>query len=232
MTDERAHDVRDAAGAFRAARRAGMRGAPDPTSALGIAAMAIGLLVYFASQALPEQGLGFLTSDTVFFILFPLALAAVTGTTGVRETSARLRMRRAWRRAERGEVVQALTGVALREGRTVAGCPVRTVIAHVDGRARFVRLAFARAGDAARLPPGPVRIDLFDGPSVRGPARLRPGHGGVVWAFATRNGDLVVEEETRYTVEDGWPDSGADAEPSPGWPGGSDGDGNDGDGGE
>ncbi|MEO3805697.1 hypothetical protein [Nonomuraea sp. B1E8] len=230
MTDERAHDVRDDGSAFRVARRAGMRGAPDPTSALGIAALAVGLLVFFASTAL-GQGADLLALDMAPFLLFPLALAAVTGTTGVREASVRLRMRRAWRRAASGEVLRGLTGVALREGRTVAGFPVRTVIARVDGRARYVRLAFARADDAARLPPGPVRVDLFDGPSVRGPARLRSGHGGVVWAFATRNGDLVVDEETRYTVEDGWPDSGEGAEPSSGWPGGSDGDG-DGDGGE
>jgi hypothetical protein len=217
-----------------------MRGAPDPTSALGIAAVAMGLLVYFVAMIVSGQGGGSVTPDSVLFIIFPAVLAAITGTSGVRETSVRLRMRRAWQRAGRGEVVQSLTGVALRRGRTVAGYPVRTVVVRVDGRAQYLRLAFARADDAAMLPAGPVRVDLFDGPSVRGPARLRPRHAGVVWAFAARNGDLAVTEETRHTFEngwpdewrDGWPDSGGDAERHSGWPGGSDGDGNDGDGGE
>ncbi|WP_347642301.1 hypothetical protein [Nonomuraea sp. B10E15] len=231
--------VREDSRAFRAARRAGMRGAPDPTSALGVAAVATGLLVYFVTMMVSGQGDGSLTPDSVVFILFPAVLAAITGTSGVREASVRLRMRRAWRRASRGEAVRGLTGVALRRGRTVAGYPVRTVVARVDGRAQYIRLAFARADDAAMLPAGSVQVDLFDGPSVRGPARLRPRHGGVVWAFAARNGDLAVTEETRYTFEngwpdegqDGWPDSGGDAERHSGWPGGSDGDG-DGDGGE
>ncbi|MEO3889438.1 hypothetical protein [Nonomuraea sp. B5E05] len=236
--------VREDSRAFRAARRAGMRDAPDPTSALGIAAVAMGLLVHFVTMMVSGQGDEPVTSDSVLFIIFPAVLAAVTGTSGVREASIRLRMRRAWQRAGRGEVVRGLTGVALRRGRTVAGYPVRTVVARVDGRAQYIRLAFARAEDAAMLPAGSVQLDLFDGPSVRGPARLRPRHGGVVWAFAARNGDLAVTEETRYMFEnggpdegpdggqDGWPDSGGDAERHSGWPGGSDGDGNDGDGGE
>ncbi|WP_043632992.1 hypothetical protein [Nonomuraea candida] len=238
MADGRVHRVRDDSGAFRLARRAGMGGAPNPMAAIVMTAGAVGMEVYFVVSALSGEVEEPFSLGSVLFFLFPLAFGALLGTSAVRETSVLLRMRRAWRRARHGEAVRVLAGVALRRERSVAGYPVRTVVAQVNGRAQFVRLAFARPEHAAMLPPGPVQLDLFDGPAIRGPARLRPLSGGVAWAFASRSGDLAVSEETLFKYDgrpgeepDGWPDSDGGAERGSGWPGDSGGDG-DGDGGE
>jgi hypothetical protein len=221
----------DESRAFRVARRAGMRKAPSLTHAFVAVTLPIVGLVFIVYELLSGQA-DAPAHVSVFFLLIALLFVVVFGTTGVRYISERLRMRRAWQRAARGEAVQVLTGSALWQGRVVGRYPVRTVVAPIGlgGRSRFVRLAFARFDDAARLPPGLVEIDLFDGPEVRGPARLRPHHGTAVWAFAARIGDPDGRPDEEPNAEsDGWPDS--DRAADPGWPG-SDGDGGDGDGGE
>ncbi|TDB97144.1 hypothetical protein [Actinomadura sp. 7K534] len=238
MADGRVRASRDERTAFRVARREGKRRATAPASALGLAAGVIGLEVfvliiwlreYSAEGAFPLWGLVAIPAAAVI-------VAWITRTT-IRDMPALVGIRRAWRRAERGEAARVVRGVALGQWRSVGDVPVRTVVAPVDGRPHFVRLAFARAEDAARLPAGPVEVDLFDASAVRGPARLRPARGGVVWAFAVRKGDAPVTEAAPWTAPDeqpdGWPHEEGAADRDPGWPGDSDGGGDgDGDGGE
>jgi hypothetical protein len=244
MADRGSHQVWDERKAFRVARRAGRRHPPAPATALGIAAFIIGLEVFvvfrvlrmtFVENTLPLYGL--------VFMPVAVLIAVLVVRYSLRETPVLRGIRRAWRRAKHGDVARVLTGVALRQGQSVGRFAVRTVVAHVDGRTRFVRLAFARAEDAARFPAGPVQVDVFDAPALHGPARLRSLHGAVAWAFAVRNGDFAAAEGTPWTFEDGWsdawpdgwPDSDGAAESTTGWPGDSGGDGDgdgDGDGGE
>jgi hypothetical protein len=242
MADGRVRAAWDERKAFRVARREGKRRAPAPVSVLGLTAATIVLEAfvlflwvreYIAEGAFPLWGLLGIPAAALV-VVFALHSA-------IHEIPVLVGIRRAWRRAKRGEVVRVVPGVMLWRGQSVGNVPVRTVVASVDGRAHFVRLAFARVEDAARLPAGPVQVDLFDAPAVRGPARLRPLHGGVVWAFAVRKGDVAVPEDMRWTSENGWPDEWSDGWPDgdgtsdhgAGWPSASDGDGDgDGDGGE
>lgn len=218
--------LREEKKAFRRARGAAMRCAPSPTSELFIAAIATGLLIPFAG-GLVSGGTDSPLPAAVA-VLFLLLFAGFLGTRGVVQTVALIRTWRRWWRAKRWDVVQVFHGVALRQERTVAGYPVRTIVAQLDGESRYVRLVFARSEDSSMVPAGAVQVDLFAGPEVAGPARLRPSHGGVVWAFATRKGDLAVSGDDGFMF-DGWPDN--DPGDDSGWPGDSDGDG-DGDGGE
>lgn len=188
--------VRDTTEVFWTARRAGMGERPRlPFSPFAIAAIALGL----AFSALHSQwshwraGGPFMTRDTAIIVLAALAFVAILGFVIVRDVRLILRIRRTWRRAEFGEVRQVLEGVVLPQWQSVGNRPVRSVVAGVDGRERYVRLAFAREADAAALAPGPVQIELFDDSSIRGPARLRQPHGTAL-AFASRLGDFPPEK--------------------------------------
>lgn len=214
--------------AFRVARRAGMGGAPSPTPALVIGAGVAGIGVALTSHALSADDV---PVGWFFAGLAVAVLGAISITVGLREAAVVVSVWRVWRRAARGRPAQVVTGFALPQTRKVAGYRVRTVVVQVAGRPQFVRLAFARRDEAARLPAESVHMDLFDAPEVRGPARLRSHSGVLAWAFAVRFGDFVVVEETLLKAEDGWPDSDESGGRNSGWPGDSDGDG-DGDGGE
>lgn len=168
--------------------------------------------------------LGFVVYGIVFMVVQIRRIAGV------------VRIRRAWRRAARGQVAQVLVGLVLPHVREVSTYRVRTVVADVGGQTRFIRLALTP--DAVPPAKGPVRMDLFDPHRVRGPARLHPKHGRGGWAFATRVGNLAVPEETPWQLEGGWSADWSDgwtkkderADPKSGWPGDSDGDDGDGDG--
>lgn len=176
--------------------------------------------------------------DDVLFVLGVVVLGSVFMVVEIRRIVRFVRIRRTWRRAARGQVTQVVFGLVLPHVREVSTYWVRTVVAQVGGRTRFVRLALTP--DAAPLAEGPVRMDLFDHHRLRGPVRLHSMYGRGTWAFAARIGDLAVPEETPWQIEDGWPAEWSDgwtqqderADPESDWPGDSDGDGGDGDGGE
>lgn len=233
--------MRDRTKVFRVARWAGLREAPSPVASVFIA----GLALVFLGMALVgmwtewRAGRPPLTRDTAIFALAAMGIGALPTISAVRETSTLVRMVRLWHRARRYDVRQVLEGVALPQWRSVANRPVRTVLTQIDGRDRYVRLAFARRTDAAALAPGPVRVELFDDASVRGPARLRQPYG-MALAFASRLGDFPAKEVTVVQREDdwlnklfdGWPDNDESGESGSGWPGDGDGGDGDGDGGE
>lgn len=237
---------------FREARKAARRapGSSGLSVNLLIYLGGIGILLYFVLGIVgtPEGGgewAGFVAA-LVIGSLFALA--------AVQAIVIAVRMRRVWQRAERGDVRQVLEGVALPRWRSVHDRPVRTVVARVDRRYRYVRLAFARKADAAALADGQVGVELFDERAVRGPARLVQPHG-TTWAFAVRVGDFttkralpdpaaqlgVAEVHALNALTDGWPDGSPDSGPGwlsdggLGWPGdggGADGGGGDGGGGD
>ncbi|GHH77898.1 hypothetical protein [Promicromonospora soli] len=124
----------------------------------------------------------------------------------------------AWDRAARGAVSLTLRGHAVAKQRKVSGQPMRTVVVLHGGEHRYLHLLFAKEAPTRILRQGPVTVELFAGPDVKGPARLLLPNGGTLWAFTTRLGERPNTGSrasgSSHDSSSAW--SGAD-----GWTGGS-----------
>ena len=169
---------------FRAARGIGRPGIGNLWATLVVVGAAT--LGVFGSLAVYGRTDGFELGT-------PVAITWVVVASGILLPGvlALVRSRTTWARAERGEATLTFAGEAVATQRIVSGRPMRTVVVRHDSVVRYVHLLFPGEPVARRVAAGPVRLDLFGGSKVHGPARLTLPDGDILWAFASKMGKAV-----------------------------------------